>query len=346
MTAVALRRWSSKARRADKLLLAIGAILGALFLVSPVQGRESLLFTLESLAVLAPALLLAIGVGAWVKAANAEGLIGRVFQGHVHKTILFAALFGALSPFCSCGVIPIVLTLLKAGVPLAPVMAFWLSSPLMDPQLFFIISGTLGVPFALVKIVSAIAIALMGGYGTLLLTRANWLQKPLRQELAPSCGCSAAAVPEVQEINWAFWGDEARRVAFRTELFKTAGFLLKIMVLAFILESLMLAWVPADLVADILGGESIWAIPVATLVGVPAYLNSLAAVPLVAGLMEMGMAPGAALAFLTAGAISSIPAAAAVFSTVRRNVFAWYLLFALIGSILVGVGYQFGLTVV
>jgi len=59
-------------------------------------------------------------------------------------------------------------------------------------------------------------------------------------------------------------------------------------------------------------------IPIAAFVGAPSYLNGYAAIPLVSGLLEMGMTPGAAMAFVTAGAVSSIPAAIAVFALVKK----------------------------
>ncbi len=74
--------------------------------------------------------------------------------------------------------------------------------------------------------------------------------------------------------------------------------------------------------------------------GVPAYLNGFAAIPLVGELMNMGMMPGAALAFLTAGAVTSIPAAMAVYALVKPPVFFWYLAIALIGSLASGFLYQ------
>jgi uncharacterized membrane protein YraQ (UPF0718 family) len=61
---------------------------------------------------------------------------------------------------------------------------------------------------------------------------------------------------------------------------------------------------------------------------------------LVAGLLNMGMLPGAALAFVTAGAVSSIPAAIAVYALVKKPVFAIYLILGLIGSMLAGYAYQ------
>jgi hypothetical protein len=102
----------------------------------------------------------------------------------------------------------------------------------------------------------------------------------------------------------------------------------------------MVAWLPAETIAAWLGRDSLWAIPLAVGVGVPAYLNGYAAVPVVAGLLQTGMAPGAALAFMTAGGVTSIPAAVAVWALVRRTVFGWYLLLALLGSILAGLLYQ------
>jgi uncharacterized membrane protein YraQ (UPF0718 family) len=81
-------------------------------------------------------------------------------------------------------------------------------------------------------------------------------------------------------------------------------------------------------------------IAVAALVGMPAYLNSYVAPPLLAGLMEQGMSAGAAMAFMIAGAVSSIPAMAAVWSLVKPQVFAAYLGLGVSGAILSGILFQ------
>jgi uncharacterized membrane protein YraQ (UPF0718 family) len=73
---------------------------------------------------------------------------------------------------------------------------------------------------------------------------------------------------------------------------------------------------------------------------VPAYLNGYAAIPTTGALLALGMTPGAALAFMVAGAVTSIPAAVAVFALVRRPVFLWYLALALVGSTAAGYAYQ------
>ena len=127
---------------------------------------------------------------------------------------------------------------------------------------------------------------------------------------------------------------------FKHETLTVGYFLAKWLTLAFFLESLMVAYVAPGWIVGVLGSGLWYEIPVAAFVGIPAYLNGYAAIPLVSGLLELGMNPGAALAFMTAGAASSVPAAMAVFVLVKRPVFCLYLLLALAGSMLSGLAYD------
>ncbi|WP_319772513.1 permease [Breoghania sp.] len=88
------------------------------------------------------------------------------------------------------------------------------------------------------------------------------------------------------------------------------------------------------------GGSGIGSIATAAIVGMPAYLNSYIAPPMVAGLMQQGMGSGAGLAFMVAGAVSCIPAMAAIWSLVRKAVFAAYIAFGVIGAIIAGAVFE------
>ena len=81
-----------------------------------------------------------------------------------------------------------------------------------------------------------------------------------------------------------------RRRKFTSSLGETGWFLGKWLTLAFAIESLMVAYIPASMVAEWLGGDAWWTIPAAVAAGIPAYMNGFAAIPLMAGLIEMGMA--------------------------------------------------------
>ena len=323
----------------DRVWLAVAAalLLGAFW--APEQTNSSIGFAGNGLLQIAPFLAISIAMAAYAKASGADNLIAKVFQGHPVQMVFAAAAFGALSPFCSCGVIPLIAALLAMGVPLAPVMAFWLASPLMDPQMFFLTMGALGLPFAVGKTLAALGIGLFGGFATLTLQRAGGFKMPLREGVGNG-GCGAGSARSDGAVAWKFWQDGERRATFGDEALKTTLFLGKWLFVAFLLESVMLAYVPAESIASLLGGDSVWAIPLAAIVGVPAYMNGFAAIPLMSGLMELGMAPGAAMAFMVAGGVSCLPAAIAVFALVRLPVFAWYLVMALVGSLVAGIGFQ------
>lgn len=319
-------------------LLSVG-ILAALLILAPDLGATTAGFAVQNILNVAPFLALSVGIAAYAGATGADGLIARAFTGSPVVMILIAAVVGGLSPFCSCGVIPLIAALLAMGVPLSAVMAFWLASPVMDPSMFFLTTGVLGVEFAIAKTLAALSLGILGGFIVHLLSRAGNLSDPLRDGVGNG-GCGGAKVRTVQPVVWTFWHENVRVAKFWREGINTTLFLAKWLTLAFILESLMLAWLPADLVARALGGTGLAPIGIATLVGVPAYLNGYAALPLVGGLMGQGMAPGAGMAFLVAGGVSSLPAAIAVWALVKKEVFLLYLGIALTGSFVIGLTFQ------
>ncbi|MEY8830141.1 permease [Sedimentitalea sp. XS_ASV28] len=331
---IAHRLWTS-----ERVWLVSFGILAFLLLFDPAQAAQSARFTVMNLADVAPFLALSIGIAAYAGATGADGLIARAFTGAPAMMILVAAFAGGLSPFCSCGVIPLIAALLSMGVPLSAVMAFWLASPVMDPSMFVLTTGVLGVEFAIAKTIAAIGLGIFGGTVVHVLAKSGGLSDPLRDNIGNG-GCGGARVRTAQPVVWAFWQENERVSKFIREGIRTTLFLAKWLTLAFVLESLMLAWLPADLVARTLGGTGLAPIGIATLVGVPAYLNGYAALPLVGGLIGQGMAPGAGLAFLVAGGVTSLPAAIAVWALVKRPVFLLYLAIALGGSFASGLAFQ------
>lgn len=326
------------AGRIDWTVVVVLAAFVALALFSAEQAAESAVFVGDALIGVAPFLFASIAIAAYAKASGADSLIAKAFEGREVTMIGAAALMGALSPFCSCGVIPLIAALLSMGVPLAPVMAFWLASPLMDPSMFFLTAGTLGMDFALFKVAAAVAVGLIGGFGTFAVVRSGGFENPLREGVGNG-GCGASSVRAPKEVVWKFWGEAGRRERFAKNAWENTLFLGKWLAVAFFLESLMLAYIPAETVSSAIGGDGWLTILGATLVGVPAYLNGYAALPLVGGLIEQGMAPGAGMAFLLAGGVSSIPAMIAVWALARPHVFAVYLGFAFVGAFSMGALY-------
>jgi len=152
-------------------------------------------------------------------------------------------------------------------------------------------------------------------------------------------GCGCPPSPFQGQPQWRFWESPERRGVFWSEGLANARFLIKWLTLAYLLESLMIAYIPSESIAGALGGRGIGPIVLSALIGAPAYVNSYAAPPLVAGLMTQGMSAGAGMAFMVAGAVSCIPAMTAVFALVRRPVFAAYLGLGFAGAVLSGLAY-------
>ncbi len=327
--------------RPDPAWLASLALVGAVALFDSGRTVETVTFAGSALAHTAPFILFAVLAVATLKATGAENLLARAFEGNPARMIVLAALLGGLSPFCSCEVIPFIAALLAVGAPLGAVMAFWLASPLMDPAMFLITSGTLGWDFALAKTLAAVALGLFGGFGTMAFAQSPVFRDPLRAKRQSSCGscCSGSKTPFSDTPKWRFWEDAPRRATFRETSVENGLFLLKWLTLAYLLEAVMLRYIPAETVATLLGGTGIWPIVLGAVVGAPAYLNGYAAIPMVDALLAQGMSQGAAMSFVLAGGVSCIPAAVAVWALVKPRVFAAYIGFAVTGALIAGLAW-------
>jgi uncharacterized membrane protein YraQ (UPF0718 family) len=121
-----------------------------------------------------PYLLVTIPLAVAVRMSGASKYISRVFRARPVIAVLLATAVGAFSPLCSCGVIPVVAALLIGGVPLGPVMSFWIASPSMDPEAFFLSVATIGWELAIWRLASTLALSLGAGFVTLFLEQRGW----------------------------------------------------------------------------------------------------------------------------------------------------------------------------
>lgn len=335
------RLWS----QTDKAWLFILLIPVALAVFDAQQVWPTLVFAAKAITHTGVFIIFAVLAVGYLKATGAETLLASAFEGRELKMIFAAAALGGLSPFCSCEVIPFIAAALAVGAPLSAVMAFWLASPLMDPAMFLITSGTLGFDFALAKTLAAIGTGLLGGFVVKSFATSALFANPLKSAPIKSCcgddGHSDQGPTGLSgQPQWRFWTEPARRQTFRTTVWDNALFLGKWLLLAYLLESLMLQYIPADLIAKVLGGDGFRPILMGALVGAPAYLNGYAAVPLVDALLAQGMSNGAAMSFVIAGGVSCIPAAVAVWALVKPRVFAAYIGIAMTGALIAGIAWN------
>ncbi len=329
---------------------------------------------------------LAISITALVDLLYLDILARRGFRRKGWLGVVLATSIGAFSPFCSFVVIPLIRRLLAGGVPLSAVMAFWVASPTMDPEIFGMTAAQIGIPLAMARLIGALMMSLGAGFLVLLMERRGMLSDVLRpgreaderegatpsgqsesqcqrQEepalvATPARGsagatdapaptgataapASASGSDEDDDPDW--W--PAAKASLRSarnwkitlrNMGRDVISLGKWLLLACFIEALVVMYVPNELIAGLFGDNPLLAIPLAALVGVPLYMNGVGAIPVVDAMLIKGMAPGGAVTFLLGGAVTTVPAIAAVRAVVTNRVFLTYLGVSVIGSVLVG----------
>ena len=290
-------------------------------LVSPRAALDGLRATGSDMLFLAPYLAAAFLLAGYMKAASVDVLVTKAFQGRPIVMIFAATALGTMTPFCSCTVVALIAVLLQSGTPLSAVMAFWIASPVISPDLFLYTAGILGIDVALARFLAAVFMALSSGLITLLIESMGGFKSPLRKSMAARAMPAGAALSP----HWRFWQEQPRIAIFFAETRAAAVKIFPWMVLAIFLESLMTAYIPAEMVASWVGRSNAFAIPMAILVSIPTYANPIAGVPIVNGMVALGMTKSAALAYLVAGSVTTIPAMLAVLPLVRTRIFLWHI---------------------
>lgn len=210
----------------------------------------------------------------------------------------FAAVFGAVTPFCSCSSIPIFLGLVKAGVPLGVTFSFLITSPLINEYLVVLMLGFFGWKITLAYVVSGM---LIGGISGFVLGQMK-LEQYLERDIV------AADSSEIEDER----KFENFRARIRFGLREGRGILRDIWlwVLAGVaLGAAIHNYVPDEWIQSAIGKAGIFSVPIATLIGVPMYGSCAAIVPVAVVLFQKGIPLGTALAFMMAVAALSLPEA-------------------------------------
>jgi uncharacterized membrane protein YraQ (UPF0718 family) len=285
--------------------------------------------------------LLGVLAAALIKSFKLDKRLRSLIARYGRASIFLAVGTGLFSPLCSCGIVPLVVTLIYGGVPLAPVFALLITSPLMSPDSLVITAGHLGGTFAAGKLVSAAAVGLAGGFAVLALQRRGWI----RDE-----GLSGGERPDIREkcMDGAPPDDPRRGLEVTVNrgwyfllMVKDMGLLIgRYLLIALVIEAALVAFVPVSWIEGLVGPSGPLSVLIATAAGVPVPLPQVSAVPVVYGLLEQGMDRGAAMAFLVSGPVTSIPAFILLGSVFQRSVLWLYLALSLAGAFVTGMAFQ------
>jgi len=231
-------------------------------------------------------------------------------------SVVSAALLGLVSPLPTYAAIPVALTLIPAGVPFSAVLAFVVSSPLMNPSVFFLTATQLGAGMAIARTVTAFLTGAAAGFAVMPVFRS--LPLP--------------AVPGEPAV-------DRPGPTFGQDLKRAARYTAKVFSVSILLSAAVKALVPPQAVADLLGEHARAGTIAAIALGVPFYSCGGAAVPFVQTLMDMGMSKGAMLAFFIAGPATKLETLYAFRSLLGGKVLVFYLGLTFVASCAAGALY-------
>jgi hypothetical protein len=248
-------------------------------------------------------------------------LAGRKWYG---LDYFLAAMLGTITPFCSCSSIPLFVGFVGAGIPLGVTFAFLIASPLVNEASLFIFPSIFGLKMTFLYNGLGILISVLAGMAIqkLKLERSvnpAFLQYKTRQDAIKENGGSK--VPLVKKI--AIWRQDAWHIT--KEIFPYV-------VLGVGIGALIHGFVPKEFVENNLSAADWWSVPLATILGLPLYANSVSVLPIVEALTGKGVPLGAALAFMTATVTLSIPGL-----LILKKAMDWKLLLAFVVTTTIGI---------
>ncbi|MBU4217149.1 permease [Candidatus Parcubacteria bacterium] len=213
------------------------------------------------------------------------------YFGHV-----LASLFGIITPFCSCSAVPLFLGFVEAGVPLGVTFSFLVSSPMINEVALVLLMGMFGWKIAVIYIVSGLMIAIFSGLAIGFFNVEHLLADFINKNRAQAnvMPLMKMTTKERREFSWDYTLDIVKKVW-------------PYIIIGIGLGAWIHGYVPTDFLAQYAGSDKWYAVPLATLIGIPLYSNAAGVIPLVSALTEKGVSMGTTLAFMMAVTALSLP---------------------------------------
>lgn len=241
--------------------------------------------------------------------------VERKLRGHDEGSgNIFAAAFGAVTPFCSCSTVPALAGLLQAGAPLGLAFSFLLASPLVNEIAVILLLGMFGLKITALYVLSTFTAAVVGG---IVIGRLGLKKYVKDVELLTSADQNVATDGGTADCGTADCGSDGtdtieltHRQRIKSAARGTWSFFvdtLPYLILGMTIGALIHGVIPVEIIRDVLGPGNPVAVPFAALAGAPVYVSMSGMLPIAASLSEQGIAIGTVLAFVIGGAGVSIP---------------------------------------
>ena len=258
---------------------------------------------------------------------------------------VMAAFLGVLSPFCSCSTVPLFIGFVEAGIPLGITFTFLISSPIVNEISLVMLFSIFGWKVALIYVLAGITLAIVAG---------SIIGKLKMEKHVESYVYEIAAGNEevnmqgrdnrtlTEKIKAVFSREELkeRTIFAARNVVETIQKMWLYLLIGIGIGAFIHEYAPQDLLVKYAGEGNFFAVPIATIIGVPLYSNAIGALPIVEALLNKGVGPGTALAFMMAITALSLPEIILLRKVIKPKLIAVFVGVVTSGIILIGYGFN------
>ena len=236
-----------------------------------------------------------------------------------------AACLGVFTPFCSCSAVPLFVGFVSAGVPLGVTFSLLIAAPMINEVALGLLFALVGWKVALTYLAFGLAVAIASGWVIGRLRLEGWLEQWVLDVRG-----GAVALPDARLT-------VADRIHAGIEALKDiVGRVWMWIIVGIAVGAFIHGYVPAELLAAIMGRDAWWAVPAAVLVGIPIYSNAAGVIPVVEALLAKGAALGTVLAFMMSVIALSLPEMIILRKVLTLKLIAVFVAIVAVGILAVG----------
>jgi uncharacterized protein len=240
------------------------------------------------------------------------------------------AIFGTITPFCSCSSIPLFIGFLQARIPLGVTFSFLITSPLVNEVAIVLFLGLFGWKITVLYVISAVILGMVGGFILGKLKLEKYVASYIWDMKSQKMDLEKEKIP-FRKLLKIFW-DEGFEITKKITPYVLIGIAVGAAIHGFI---------PTGFFEKYITEGNILAVPIATILAVPMYANSVGVIPIIQSLVEKGIPLGTALSFMMAIVGLSLPEALILKKVMKTKLLIYF--FGVVTICIIIIGYLFNI---
>ncbi len=240
---------------------------------------------------------------------------------------ILAALFGTITPFCSCSSIPLFIGFTSSGLPIGVTFSFLISSPLVDLASVILLASIFNWKIAVAYVVVGLILAVIGGTIIDKLKLESYVESFVFKNKMPDLPQEELKVKD--RMNFA--KDEVLLIIKKVWLYVLIGVGI---------GALIHNWIPENVIQAVLGQDKWYSVILATFVGVPMYADIFGTLPIAEALVKKGVGIGTVLAFMMAVTALSLPSLIMLKKVVKPKLLGIFFTIVVIGILIIGYAFN------